>query len=104
MENELDAMRGTKHSTPSSSGPKMSSDQWPGVAGHTAPIGLGDAAPVAAIVPPPFEDAMLAHGTAFMLRDRLLRCSDYYVDKVCRTCVAWGSGTPCTSWKTQACA
>ena len=32
------------------------------------------------------RDSLLAHGTAFMLRDRLLRCSDYYVDKVCRTC------------------
>lgn len=32
------------------------------------------------------RDSLLAHGTAFLVRDRLLRCSDYYIDKVCRKC------------------
>jgi len=32
------------------------------------------------------RDALLAHGTSFLLQDRLLNCSDYTTAYVCRTC------------------
>jgi DNA-directed RNA polymerase I subunit RPA2 len=32
------------------------------------------------------RDALLAHGTSFLLQDRLLNCSDYSTAWVCRTC------------------
>jgi DNA-directed RNA polymerase I subunit RPA2 len=32
------------------------------------------------------RDALLAHGTAFLLKDRLMNCSDYSTAWVCRTC------------------
>ena len=32
------------------------------------------------------RDALLAHGTSFLLQDRLLNCSDYTTAFVCRTC------------------
>ena len=32
------------------------------------------------------RDALLAHGTAFLLQDRLMNCSDYSTAWVCRTC------------------
>jgi DNA-directed RNA polymerase I subunit RPA2 len=32
------------------------------------------------------RDALLAHGTAFLLKDRLMNCSDYSTAWVCRAC------------------
>ncbi|KAN0060699.1 hypothetical protein ACQY0O_007357 [Thecaphora frezii] len=32
------------------------------------------------------RDALLAHGTSYMLQDRLMNCSDYSTAYVCRTC------------------
>ena len=32
------------------------------------------------------RDALLAHGTSFLLQDRLMNCSDYSTAWVCRTC------------------
>ena len=32
------------------------------------------------------RDALIAHGTAFLLQDRLMTCSDYSNAWVCRTC------------------
>ena len=32
------------------------------------------------------RDALLAHGTAFLLQDRLMNCSDYSTAWICRTC------------------
>jgi DNA-directed RNA polymerase beta subunit len=32
------------------------------------------------------RDALIAHGTAFLLQDRLMNCSDYSTCWVCRTC------------------
>jgi DNA-directed RNA polymerase I subunit RPA2 len=32
------------------------------------------------------RDALLAHGTAFLLQDRLLNCSDYVKTWICKTC------------------
>jgi DNA-directed RNA polymerase I subunit RPA2 len=32
------------------------------------------------------RDALIAHGTSFLLQDRLMNCSDYSVAWVCRTC------------------
>ena len=32
------------------------------------------------------RDALLAHGTAFLLKDRLMNCSDYSTAWVCRSC------------------
>lgn len=32
------------------------------------------------------RDALIAHGTSFLLQDRLLNCSDYSTAWVCRTC------------------
>lgn len=32
------------------------------------------------------RDALLAHGTSFLLQDRLMNCSDYSTAHVCRRC------------------
>lgn len=40
------------------------------------------------------RDALLAHGTAFLLQDRLMNCSDYTKTPVCRTCGSFLSTTP----------
>ncbi|KAL2355576.1 hypothetical protein BJ546DRAFT_635854 [Cryomyces antarcticus] len=40
------------------------------------------------------RDALLAHGTAFLLQDRLLNCSDYTKAWVCRQCGSFLSTTP----------
>jgi DNA-directed RNA polymerase I subunit RPA2 len=32
------------------------------------------------------RDALIAHGTSFLLQDRLMNCSDYSTVWVCRTC------------------
>ena len=32
------------------------------------------------------RDALIAHGTSFLLQDRLMNCSDYSLAWVCRTC------------------
>ena len=32
------------------------------------------------------RDSLLSHGVSFLLRDRLLRCSDAYSDSACRSC------------------
>ena len=32
------------------------------------------------------RDALLAHGTSFLLQDRLMNCSDYSTAWVCRRC------------------
>ncbi|PSN64243.1 DNA-directed RNA polymerase I [Corynespora cassiicola Philippines] len=43
------------------------------------------------------RDALLAHGTAFMLQDRLMNCSDYTKATICRTCGSFLSTTPTVS-------
>ncbi|KAH7555821.1 DNA-directed RNA polymerase I polypeptide 2 [Bipolaris maydis] len=43
------------------------------------------------------RDALLAHGTAFLLQDRLMNCSDYTKAAVCRTCGSFLSTTPTVS-------
>lgn len=40
------------------------------------------------------RDALLAHGTAFLLQDRLLNCSDYTKSWVCRSCGSFLSTMP----------
>ncbi|KAI0392388.1 hypothetical protein F5Y17DRAFT_361243 [Xylariaceae sp. FL0594] len=40
------------------------------------------------------RDALLAHGTAFLLQDRLLNCSDYTPSWVCRKCGSFLSVQP----------
>lgn len=40
------------------------------------------------------RDALLAHGTAFMLQDRLMNCSDYTKAALCRTCGSFLSTAP----------
>jgi len=32
------------------------------------------------------RDALLAHGTSFLLQDRLMNCSDYSTSWICRVC------------------
>jgi len=32
------------------------------------------------------RDALIAHGTSFLLQDRLMNCSDYSTAWICRTC------------------
>ncbi|KAK6539609.1 DNA-directed RNA polymerase I subunit RPA2 [Orbilia ellipsospora] len=40
------------------------------------------------------RDSLLAHGTAFLVQDRLLNCSDYHQTWVCRGCGSFLSTTP----------
>ena len=40
------------------------------------------------------RDSLLAHGTAFLLQDRLLNCSDYTKAWICRTCGSFLSTQP----------
>ena len=43
------------------------------------------------------RDALLAHGTAFLLQDRLLNCSDYSKSWICRRCGSFLSVQPIVS-------
>ncbi|KAI1649871.1 DNA-directed RNA polymerase I subunit RPA2 [Daldinia loculata] len=43
------------------------------------------------------RDALLAHGTAFLLQDRLLNCSDYTPSWICRRCGSFLSIQPTVS-------
>jgi DNA-directed RNA polymerase I subunit RPA2 len=43
------------------------------------------------------RDALLAHGTAFLLQDRLLNCSDYTQSWVCKECGCFLGATPIQS-------
>lgn len=40
------------------------------------------------------RDSLLAHGAAFLLQDRLLNCSDYTQEWICRKCGSFSSTTP----------
>lgn len=40
------------------------------------------------------RDSLLAHGTSFLLSDRLMHCSDYHTAHVCRLCGSLTSPTP----------
>ncbi|KAF2477842.1 beta and beta-prime subunits of DNA dependent RNA-polymerase [Lindgomyces ingoldianus] len=40
------------------------------------------------------RDALLAHGTAFLLQDRLMNCSDYTKAAICRACGSFLSTAP----------
>ncbi|KAF2711605.1 beta and beta-prime subunits of DNA dependent RNA-polymerase [Pleomassaria siparia CBS 279.74] len=40
------------------------------------------------------RDALLAHGTAFLLQDRLMNCSDYMKAAICRRCGSFLSTAP----------
>lgn len=40
------------------------------------------------------RDALIAHGTAFLLQDRLMNCSDYTKAAICRACGSFLSTTP----------
>ena len=44
------------------------------------------------------RDALLAHGTAFLLQDRLLNCSDYTRAWVCKACGSFLSAQPSVVW------
>ncbi|KAF2495544.1 beta and beta-prime subunits of DNA dependent RNA-polymerase [Lophium mytilinum] len=43
------------------------------------------------------RDSLLAHGTAFLLQDRLMNCSDYVRTWVCRACGSFMSTSPTVS-------
>jgi DNA-directed RNA polymerase I subunit RPA2 len=43
------------------------------------------------------RDALLAHGTAFLLQDRLMNCSDYTKAALCRSCGSFLSTAPTVS-------
>jgi DNA-directed RNA polymerase I subunit RPA2 len=43
------------------------------------------------------RDSLLAHGTAFLLQDRLLNCSDYMKSWICRSCGSFLSVQPTVS-------
>ncbi|AEO70457.1 05080757-f4b0-47a4-a1ea-506a56be8cc7 [Thermothielavioides terrestris] len=43
------------------------------------------------------RDALLAHGTAFLLQDRLLNCSDYSKSWICRSCGSFLAVQPTVS-------
>jgi DNA-directed RNA polymerase I subunit RPA2 len=40
------------------------------------------------------RDALIAHGTAFLLQDRLMNCSDYTKAAICRGCGSFLSTAP----------
>lgn len=40
------------------------------------------------------RDSLLAHGTSFLLNDRLFKCSDYHVGHVCPECGSLVSAVP----------
>ncbi|KAI9835280.1 MAG: DNA-directed RNA polymerase I subunit RPA2 [Sarea resinae] len=46
------------------------------------------------------RDSLLAHGTAFLLQDRLLNCSDYTKAWICKTCGCFLATTPSVSSST----
>jgi DNA-directed RNA polymerase I subunit RPA2 len=43
------------------------------------------------------RDALIAHGTAFLLQDRLMNCSDYTKAAICRACGSFLSTAPTVS-------
>ncbi|KAF1942451.1 beta and beta-prime subunits of DNA dependent RNA-polymerase [Clathrospora elynae] len=43
------------------------------------------------------RDALIAHGTAFLLQDRLMNCSDYVKAAICRACGSFLSTAPTVS-------
>ncbi|KAL7770611.1 hypothetical protein CFE70_000549 [Pyrenophora teres f. teres 0-1] len=43
------------------------------------------------------RDALIAHGTAFLLQDRMMNCSDYTKAAICRSCGSFLSMTPTVS-------
>ncbi|KAH0538307.1 DNA-directed RNA polymerase I subunit RPA2 [Glutinoglossum americanum] len=43
------------------------------------------------------RDSLLAHGTAFLLQDRLMNCSDYTKSWICRQCGSFLATTPVAS-------
>ena len=43
------------------------------------------------------RDALIAHGTAFLLQDRLMNCSDYTKAALCRECGSFLSTAPTVS-------
>ena len=43
------------------------------------------------------RDALIAHGTAFLLQDRLMNCSDYTKAAICRECGSFLSTAPTVS-------
>ena len=43
------------------------------------------------------RDALLAHGTVFLLQDRLFNCSDYQMSHICRECGSFLAATPVVS-------
>eukprot|EP00397_Hematodinium_sp_SG-2012_P003412 GEMP01003420.1.p1 GENE.GEMP01003420.1~~GEMP01003420.1.p1 ORF type:complete len:1218 (+),score=213.16 GEMP01003420.1:145-3798(+) len=47
------------------------------------------------------RDSLLAHGTAFLLHDRLFRCSDYHVGHVCPECGSLLTAVPSAGSKRQ---
>ena len=56
------------------------------------------------------RDALLSHGTAFIMNDRLLNCSDVCVTQVCKTCGktigVYSTSSDCKSkqaWKCRIC-
>lgn len=40
------------------------------------------------------RDSLLAHGTAFLLQDRLMNCSDYTLAPICKACGSFLSTIP----------
>ncbi|RVD88701.1 uncharacterized protein DFL_002877 [Arthrobotrys flagrans] len=48
------------------------------------------------------RDSLLAHGTAFLVQDRLLNCSDYHQTWVCRGCGSFLSTTPAVAGERRA--
>jgi hypothetical protein len=71
------------HSPPLSTSPRGLSHRIP-----TMPP-LTVCSPPGPCLPPPFpwlRDSLLAHGTSFLLRDRLFNCSDKHTALVCRQC------------------
>ena len=44
------------------------------------------------------RDSLLAHGTAFLLQDRLMNCSDYTKAAICRTCGSFLTSSKADLW------